>query len=142
GFAAWDRQYRPGIRSSITPRFHLIINGLLLVLCFDVGELGPRPIGVALWLTVMALMCTNAGWHVLGAAKTRTYSPGMVTGVLLYVPLAVYGYVVFLASGEASPMTAIVAFAVGASYHLWARGLHRLRARRRKSAVEPRAGLS
>ena len=28
GFAAWDRRYRPGMRKSITPRFHIIINGL------------------------------------------------------------------------------------------------------------------
>ena len=45
GFADWDRRYRPGFRKNITPLFHVIINGLLLVTCYDVGALGLTPIG-------------------------------------------------------------------------------------------------
>lgn len=26
GFAEWDRNYRPAVRKSITPRFHIIVN--------------------------------------------------------------------------------------------------------------------
>jgi hypothetical protein len=44
GFPDWDRQYRPAFRQSITPRFHVIINGLLLLACYDVGALGPSPV--------------------------------------------------------------------------------------------------
>ena len=39
GFAEWDRSYRPTIRNSITTRFHIIINGALLLLCAQVGLL-------------------------------------------------------------------------------------------------------
>ncbi len=128
GFAAWDRAYRPAFASTITPRFHIIINGLLLILCYDAGQLGPTPTGVALWLTVSALLAGNAIWHLVGAYKTRRYSPGMVTGLLLYLPLMVWGYVSFLHAGLASYATAIVAFVVGASYTLWVgKALHRLR---------------
>ncbi|HEX6791421.1 MAG TPA: hypothetical protein VF247_08945 [Candidatus Krumholzibacteria bacterium] len=35
GFADWDRRYRPALARSITTRFHVIINALLLVLCHD-----------------------------------------------------------------------------------------------------------
>jgi hypothetical protein len=133
GFAAWDRAYRPGIRSSITPRFHVLMNGLLLVACYDVVRLGQRPLGIAAWLTVMALLLSNAVWHVIGAVKTGSYSPGMLTGLLLYVPLAVYGYARFLRSGQSSLPTAFVAFAIGVSYHLWvAKAIHAWRARRVK----------
>ena len=102
GFAAWDRQYWPDIAKSITPRFHIIINALLLALCLYVGVLGSRPAGVAAWLTVMALLFGNALWHMSGAIRTKSYSPGMVTGLLLYVPLTIYGYFRFLSSGQAS----------------------------------------
>jgi len=74
GFAAWDREYRPGIRKSITPRFHIIMNGLLLVACYDVATLAKGPLGIPAWLTVTALLFSNAFWHVIGAARTRTKS--------------------------------------------------------------------
>jgi hypothetical protein len=32
GFADWDRAYRPSIRGSITPRFHVVINAALLLM--------------------------------------------------------------------------------------------------------------
>lgn len=134
GFAAWDQRYRPGIRKSITPRFHVIINGLLLVACYDVGALGFTAIGIASWLALTALLFSNAVWHVMGAIRTQSYSPGMLTGLLLYVPLTIYGYARFLRSGQASIPTAILACAVGASYHLWiANALHKWRARRAKA---------
>lgn len=133
GFAAWDRRYRPAISASITPRFHVVINGLLLLVCFDVATLGPTPTGVALWLAVMALLFGNSIWHVVGAVRTRSYSPGMITGLLLYVPLTVYGYARLLQSGRASAGTAILAFAVGSSYPLWAAAIHRWRAGRAKT---------
>ncbi len=70
GFAAWDRRYRPVLSASITPRFHIVINGLLLLLCYNVGAMGGTPIGIATWLTVAALLFSNAIWHVVGAVRT------------------------------------------------------------------------
>ena|SRR5215831_17423875 len=134
GFADWDRAYRPEYSKSITSRFHIIINGLLLVLCYDVGALASKPVGPGVWLTVMTLLFTNAVWHVRGALHTRRYSPGMITGTLLYVPLTVLGYLHFLSSGQISISAALLAFAIGASYHLWfARMIHRMRTRRVKT---------
>lgn len=130
GFADWDRRYRPHIRKSITPRFHIIINGLLLVACYDVWALRSGPFGGAIWLTVTALLFGNAVWHLVGTVKTRTYSPGVLTGLALYVPLTVYGYVRLLSTGQTAPSTAILAFAVGVSYWLWVgKALHTWRTR-------------
>ena len=131
GFADWDRRYRPDFRNTITPRFHVIVNGLLLVACYDVWAMRSVPIGVAVWLIVTTLLFANAVWHVVGSVKTRSYSPGVLTGLLLYVPLTVYGYVLFLRTGQASVPMAILAFAVGNSYQLWmGKALHNWRARR------------
>jgi len=134
GFAAWDRGYRPQFRQSIAPRFHIIINGLLLVLCYDAAVAGPTPLGIFLWLTVAALLATNGIWHVYGAFVTRSYSPGMVTGALLYVPMAVLGYVASIRTGTASLPLAGGALALGASYQLWvSRAIHRWRMSRVKA---------
>jgi len=131
GFAEWDRRYRPGIRQSITPRFHVIVNGLLLVSCYDVWALRSSPWGPGVWLAVTTLLFANAVWHVVGTRASRAYSPGVVTGVLLYVPLTVLGYGYFLRTGLASVPTAVVAFLIGVSYQLWVgKALHRWRAGR------------
>lgn len=128
-FQTWYRRYKPSITKSITTRFLVIINVLLLILCYDVGALGRSRFGVALWLCVMALLAANGIWHLRAAIKTHSYSPGVLTGSLVYVPLAVYGYVLLLRSGQASVLTAATAFAVGASYQLWSNLFHGLRAR-------------
>ena len=69
-------------------------------------------------------------WHAVGALRTNRYSPGMITGMGLYVPLAVWGYPYFVLGGRASITTAIIAFFIGASYHLWVgRAIHLWRRR-------------
>jgi hypothetical protein len=146
GFMEWDRAYRPGIRDSITPRLHVVVNAALVLLCLQVGVLGgssdaeARSVGAAVWLGVAALLLSNAVFHVVGTVRTGTRSPGVVTAVALYVPLAAAGYWRFLHGGEASPAVAAVAAAVGGSYHWWAALLHRARARGREAAgPRPRA---
>jgi hypothetical protein len=128
GFAAWYRRLRPGIRGSITRRFLVIVNGLLLILCYDVGALRDRPLGVFLWLLVAALLFANGLWHLVASIRSRSYSPGVITGTLVYLPLAPFGYARFLGTGAASPALALLAFAIGASYQFWANLLHRWRA--------------
>jgi hypothetical protein len=135
GFAEWDRRYRPAFASSITSRLHIIVNALLLVLCYDVWATRHHAIGPLLWMTVAALVFTNALWHLRGAWKTRSYSPGMVTGTLLYIPLTIFGYIHLIRSGAASISTAALGFALGGSYLVISRLMH---AGRAKSAA--RAG--
>ncbi|HET6349317.1 MAG TPA: HXXEE domain-containing protein [Candidatus Krumholzibacteria bacterium] len=130
GFAAWDRRYRPAFAASITPRLHIIVNALLLILCYDVWALRGSSWGTLLWFVVAALLFTNALWHVRGAWKTRSYSPGMVTGLALYVPLTLVGAFMFVRHGAVPPVKAALAFAVGASYPLVSHWIHRRRSRR------------
>lgn len=147
GFAAWDRAYRPSIRASITPRLHVIVNTLLLAACANAGisgmpggavDLGghrlrsaiPASLAVPGWLMLAALLFSNAMFHVVGTWQTKRVSPGVRTGVLLYVPLALIGYWHFLHAGRISAVGATVSACVGASYHLWAAWAHRWRSRR------------
>jgi hypothetical protein len=131
GFAEWDRAFRPSIRESITPRLHVVMNALLVLLCVSVVIDAPTPLGVPMWLAVSALLASNAIFHVVGTIRLRRYSPGVVTGMGLYIPLALYGYAYFLGSGQASAGTAVTAAAIGGSYHAWAAVMHARRARKR-----------
>jgi len=148
GFAAWDRAYRPVFSRSITSRLHLVVNALLLAACAAVGLAGlpegalldsglrfrsgiPASLAVPAWLALTALLFSNAIFHIVGSYRTKQTSPGVRTGVLLYIPLAVVGYWYFLSTGQVSAVVAAVAAIVGGSYHLWASLAHRSRSRPR-----------
>ena len=124
GFLAWYRGYRAD-PSRINRRFLAIVNVVLLAVCCDIGLLGRTPLGIAYWLAISALLCSNGIWHLWASYKSRTYSPGVVTGVALYVPLAVFGYSYFVRSGAASPGVAALACAIGGSYQFWSAAYHR-----------------
>jgi hypothetical protein len=135
GFIAWHRRYRPEHEASITPRFALVANGLLLFLLLAIAMNGPSsPIGIFQWLTLAALLVTNAAFHIRAVINTRVYSPGVVTAALLYVPLGVYGYYWLLRTGAASAGTAAVALVLGGSYPLVSALLHRMRSSGRTRA--------
>jgi hypothetical protein len=130
GFAEWDRRYHPEFAGSITSRLHIIVNVLLLVVAYDVFATRHHHIGPLMWMTVAAIEFSNALWHLRGAWKTRSYSPGMVTGTLLYIPMTVFGYAFFLRSGATTPLTALLGLAIGSSYLLVGPLMHRGRVRR------------
>lgn len=129
GFLGWYRRYKPEIAASVTPRSLFILNALLLILCYDVGAMRAGPVGPPLWFGVMALLFANAGWHLVAAVKTRGYSPGLITGLLLYVPLSLWGAVQLLQARAVTLPVAAGAAAVGGSYQVWMDLLHRRRAR-------------
>jgi hypothetical protein len=129
GFAEWDRRYRPEFAGSITSRLHVIVNALLLLVAYDVFALRHHATGPLMWMAVAAIEFSNALWHLRGAWKTRSYSPGMVTGTLLYGPVTIYGYTHFLRTGV-SPKTALLGFLIGASYVIVGPLMHRARTRR------------
>jgi hypothetical protein len=140
GFADWDRAYRPEFNQSITPRFHIMVNALLVLAGLQVGLLRDRdiqahagvvtPAHVLTWCTLTALLSSNALWHLKGAIKTQRYSPGLVTGLCLYVPLTIFGYMYYMGTHKAPLWVGLVALAIGGSYHFWAARIHKRRAAR------------
>ena len=123
GFPAWYRRYRAD-PSKITRRLLIIVNAALLVACCNIALLGRTPLGIAYWLMISALLCSNGCWHAWASYKSHTYSPGVITGMAVYVPLAAYGYSQFVRSGAASIATAAGACVIGGSYHLWSAAYH------------------
>jgi hypothetical protein len=127
GFTAWYHRYRPEIARSVSKKFLFWINAALLFGAFSVGMDERTPIGPAFFLTFCALLAGNGMFHLYATLTTRHYSPGVVTGALLYIPLALYGFATLIASGRASISTALVAALIGGSYHFVSVANHRRR---------------
>jgi hypothetical protein len=129
GFMAWDRGYRPQFSASITPRALWSINSLLVaaaILCAAMGESSRR--GASLCLVLMAILGGNALFHLRAVLRTRRYSPGVVTGALLYLPACAYAYMMFFVQNGASPGLLLQSALIGAAYPWISEALHRRRA--------------
>src|SRR5258705_4472400 len=102
GFKTWYLTYKPEIARSISNRFLVFINALLMVFSISVAlaMYFSKGNGMAAWLTLAALLFSNAIFHVIGAVRTRRYSPGMISGIVLYLPLALYGFPHFVTTGQ------------------------------------------
>jgi len=128
GFAAWYRRYRTD-SSRVTSRFLFLINAALIVGCVETALLGLTPPGIFYWLAIAAVLASNGLWHLWASVRSHGYSPGVVTGSLIYVPLAVYGYGQFLRSGRISLDNALAACVLGGSYPFWSAIYHGIRPR-------------
>lgn len=132
GFTAWYRKYRPEIASSISRPFLFWINAALLFGCFSVGVDGPTRFGPPFFVVMIALLATNGLFHLRAVVRTRSYSPGVVTGTLLYIPLGIYGFAAMLP--RMSVASAITSAAIGASYPFVSYFNHRRRVAAQVSA--------
>jgi uncharacterized protein with HXXEE motif len=124
GFPRWYRAYRANARS-VSRRFLVIINVLLFVALFDGAMAGNSRLGVALLLTFSAILFANGCWHLWASYKSHSYSPGVISGTLVYLPLGIFEYVGWVRLGRASLGTAAVALLIGISYPLWSAAYHR-----------------
>ena len=119
GFACWFRRYRPESASDITVKKLVTINALLLLFCLGGPITTDKSFGIAEWLTVTALFFGNAIFHIRAAIAMREYSPGLITSVFLYMPLAIAGYIYFLEFGNVPLRTALIAFFIGVSFEVF-----------------------
>lgn len=99
GFGAWYRSVYPERGASLTPRFLVWINVLLVVMSLGAALMRMSQNGIMLWLIVSSIAAANGVFHILATIRRREYSPGVVTGTLIYLPLAAWGYAYFVSNG-------------------------------------------
>jgi hypothetical protein len=90
GFSDWMRSLNPRFAPWITARFAVIINGLFLLLCVMGAVVASK--GLVFSLSVASLLFFNGLIHLAGTIKAKRYAPGVVSGVLLYLPLSLYAF--------------------------------------------------
>ncbi len=114
GFMDLMKRMNPRFAPYVTGRMAVAMNGLQLVLCVLAMVIAEKALVFS--LSVAGLLYINVWVHVLAAFRVRGYAPGLVTGVLLYLPLASFAYGMFLASGQVSLGQVLVTILLGAAY--------------------------
>jgi hypothetical protein len=114
GFPDFLRSLAPRFASYITTGFAIRINGGFLLLCVSAARLGAE--APVFSLSVAALLFVNGLTHVLSSLRTRGYSPGMITGALLYMPLAVTAYALVLHTVELTAWQIVLSILIGIAY--------------------------
>jgi len=56
--------------------------------------------------------------HIMGSIRVKGYAPGVDTGVVLYLPVAVYAYSLFWLSGQLTLLEGIVSAILGVLYQV------------------------
>jgi Protein of unknown function with HXXEE motif len=128
GFLAFLQRVAPSVTIGVaTPGLAVVINGLMVLGLVVAALIGPAGPSVA--LSGAALLAVNGLGHLAAAVRIGGYAPGMVTGGLVSLPVAVAAYTAFGLVGRLTVGVVVVSMLLGVSYHLvplaWF-GLHRL----------------
>ena len=104
--------------------FLIIVNAGLLITLFEAAIAGRTSFGVFLSLTFSAILFSNGCWHLWTSYKSHSYSPGTITGTLLYLPLPWFECAGWIRLGPISLWIAAMALSTGTSYPLWSALYH------------------
>jgi hypothetical protein len=115
GFMGIMKRLNPRFAPFVTVPMAVIINGLQLLLC--IGAIAAGKSALTFSMSIAGLLLTNGLVHILGCFRVKGYAPGVVTGVLLYIPLSLYAYYIFVSSGQLTPNRVIATVMLGLLYH-------------------------
>jgi len=116
GFMAVMKRMNPAFAPFVNVPMAIVINGLQLLLCVVVIFVGVS--NLAFSLSAAGLLFINGLMHLGGAIRLKGYAPGVITGGILYIPLSVYSFYYFAASGQLNAGDASIAGALGILYQL------------------------
>ena len=114
GFPDFMKKSSPIFAPFVTTSFAILINGLFLVLCILGAFFGKR--ALVFGLSIGNLLVFNGLTHLAGSLRAGRYAPGLISGLLLYLPLGVMAYVLFLRSGQLSVNNALLSALLGLAY--------------------------
>ena len=114
GFMNVMKRLNPKFAPLVTVPMAVVINGLQLVLCLVAIAVGKTALVFS--MSIAGLLFINGLTHILGCVRVRGYVPGVITGVLLYIPLSTYAYYIVVSSGQLTPTGVIVTGVLGLLY--------------------------
>ncbi len=114
GFMDFMKRLNPRFAPHVTAAFAVVINGLQLLLC--ILAVVVRESAFVFSLSIAGLLFVNSLMHIMGSIRSKGYTPGLLTGVVLYLPLSLYAYSVFLNSGQLTLLEGIATLALGVLY--------------------------
>jgi hypothetical protein len=112
GFLAWGRKNVPKLKQRLTVKMAVIVNGLFLLLCGAgvlLAEDYPK-----FALSIAGLVLVNGLIHIFASIFIKSYSPGLITSIIFYLPISIY----IFASNNFSSGEIIIFISYGILYHL------------------------
>jgi hypothetical protein len=91
-----------------------LVNGIFILLCVLAALLNASFIIFS--LSIAALLFINALIHIGGTVKLKRYNPGVVTAVLLYLPLSIHAYYLYDQAGLLGLTNLILSIVLGAGW--------------------------
>lgn len=86
GWLSWVHQFAPDFKL----KHFVVLNMLFISLCFLGALIAERSILIS--SSILALFLINALIHILTTIKFKKYSPGLLSSLLLLMPISLYGY--------------------------------------------------
>ena len=136
GFMDIMKRLNPKFAPLVTVPVAVIFNGMQLLLCLGAIVIGKSALTFS--MSIAGLLLTNGLMHIIGCFRIKGYAPGVVTGVLLYMPLSLYAYYIFVSSGQLTQNRVIVSVALGLLYQAVPIGYLALANAIRRSLIAPR----
>jgi hypothetical protein len=93
GFLKFAKKNAYRIANRITVRMAVIVNGLFFLLCTAGVFFGGRFPMFA--LSIAGLILVNGTAHLISSIVKRSYTPGLITSIVFYIPLSVYIFILF-----------------------------------------------
>jgi hypothetical protein len=88
-FPQWATRYFGATSRAWYVYSHIPLIGALAVICALADQAAPRTVWPMLAIGAQWVLATNAVFHLVTTALFRAYSPGVVTGTLLFLPATV-----------------------------------------------------
>jgi hypothetical protein len=113
GWVKFVNSFHSPIGHTTMGTFYLV-NGIFILLCLLAALLNSS--FVVFSLSIAALLFINSLIHIGGTIKFRKYNPGVLTGILLYLPLSIYCYYLYDQAGLLGLANLILSIALGAGW--------------------------
>lgn len=112
-FLGWV-EWANGFVSGITIKQFVIINILFITLCIIAAALHEKYVVVT--SSIFSLLLINALVHVAPTIRQKKYSPGLVSAILLFIPVGISGYLYLFEHDLLSVRELMISIIIGA---LW-----------------------
>lgn len=121
GFREWYHNYRPNLNKQ-TPAYYWKVNiiAFLIVLINSIYYFVSHGNNNTGLLIASSFLAWNAlVTHVIGSFQSKHYSPGVATGIFLYIG-SFFGITIIIIHGQLLPFNLTIIYAlIGMLYELW-----------------------
>ena len=105
GWINWAKSFVPTVKKS----HFIVVNFLFVCTCVLAAILQI----LELKISIFSLLIINAFVHLVPTIVKRKYSPGLVSAMLLYIPIGIFGYIATFKENIASNVQIIVGTLLG-----------------------------